>query len=72
VAELVSTLVNPWTVTRQGLLSMGLSRQEYLCWLPFHSLGDLPNLIIEPMSLALEGGFFFNTIEPQGKALIVA
>ena len=44
-------------------MSMGLSRQE--CWsgLPFPSPGDLEG--IEPMSLALAGGFF--TIEPPGK-----
>ena len=39
-----------WTVDRQDPLCVGFSRQE--CWngLPFHSLGDLPNLGIDPKS----------------------
>ena len=55
----------PWIVAHQAPLSMGLPRKE--CWsgLPFPSLGDLPDLRIEPTSPALAGGFF--TIEPPGK-----
>ena len=40
---------------------MGFSRQEYWSGLPFPLPGDLPNLGIEPASLApptLAGGFF--------------
>ena len=50
---------------RQALLSMGFPRQE--CWsgLPFPSPGDLPNPGIQPVSLALAGGFF--TAEPPRK-----
>ena len=41
--------------------SMGFSRQEYWCWLPFPTLGDLPDPGVKPMSLAssaLAGRFF--------------
>ena len=40
---------------------MGFSRQEYWCWLPFPTLGDLPDPGVKPMSLAssaLAGRFF--------------
>ena len=43
-----------WTVALQAPLSMGFSRQEYWCGLPFPSPGDLPNPEIEPGSPALE------------------
>ena len=55
----------PWTVAHQALLSMGFSRQKYWNMLPFPSPGDLSNLGIKPMSLALTGRFF--TTEPPGK-----
>jgi len=48
-------------------LSMGFSREEYWCGLPFLPPGDLLNPEIEPMSAAspaLTGGFF--TTEPPG------
>ena len=45
-------LCNLWTVTCQALLSMGFSRQKYWSWLPCHSPGDLPNSVIEPISLS--------------------
>ena len=41
----------PWTVAYQAPLSMEFSRQGY--W-GFPSAGDLPNLKIEPRSLALQ------------------
>ena len=50
-----------WTVARQALLSMGLSRQEYWSELPWPPPGDLPNPRVKPMSLnfpALAGRFF--------------
>ena len=56
-----------WTVAFQASLSMGFSRQEYCCGLPFPSLGDLPDPGIQPVSLALAGGFF--TTEPLRKPL---
>ena len=53
------------TVAFQASLSMGFSRQEYYCGLPFPSLGDLPDPGIEPASLVLADGFF--TTEPPRK-----
>ena len=41
----------PWTVARQGSLSMGFSRQEHWSGLPFPSPGDRPNPGIESASL---------------------
>ena len=38
----------PWTEAHQAPLSMGFSRQEYWCGLPFPFPGDLPNPGIEP------------------------
>ena len=45
---------------------MEFSRQEYLSGLPFPSLGDLPNLGIEPGSPALEADALLT--EPPGNA----
>ena len=44
-----------WTVARQALLSTGFSRQEYWSGLPLPSPGDLPSVMIEPVSPALQG-----------------
>ena len=66
----IRLFVTSWTVAHQAPLSMGFSRQEYWSGLPFPSLGDLPNLGIEPVSLeapALAGGFF--STELPGKPL---
>ena len=60
--QLVETV---WTVARQAPLSMGFSRQEYWCELPFAPPGDLPDPGIKPTSPELAGGFF--TTEPRGK-----
>ena len=49
VAQLCLTLCNP---IHQALLSMGLSRQEYWCGLPFPLPGDLPD---SKMKLASPG-----------------
>ena len=55
VAELYATLCDPMDCTaHQVLLSMGFSMQGYWSGLPFPSPGDLPNLGIEPRSLALQ------------------
>ena len=43
----------PWTVARQGPLSMEISRREYWSGLPFPSPGDLPDPGTEPGSPAL-------------------
>ena len=48
------TLVTPWMVACQALLSMGFSRQAYWSGLPFPSAGDLPEPGIEPRSPALQ------------------
>ena len=50
VAQWCPTLVTPWPVTWQSLLSVGLPKQENWSGLPFPSPGDLPNPGIEPMS----------------------
>ena len=41
VSNSCATLMTPWTVAHQALLSMGLSRQEYWSGLPFPSPMDL-------------------------------
>ena len=59
-----------WTVAYEAPLSMGFSRQENWSEWSFLSLGDLPNLEIEPtspVSHALVGRFF--TTEPPGKPI---
>ena len=60
------SLTTPWTVARQAPQSIGFSRQEYWSGLPFLSLGDLPNLEIEPASPALAGGFFTTETVNEG------
>ena len=55
----------PWTVAHQAPPSMGFSRQEYWCGLPFPSPGDLPDPGIEPRSPALQADTL--TSEPPGK-----
>ena len=54
VAKSCLTLATPWTAACQTRLSIGFSRQEYWSRLPFPSPGDLPDLGIEPRSLALQ------------------
>ena len=41
----------PWTVVSQAPLSMGFSRQEYWCGLPFPPPGKVPHPGIKPLSL---------------------
>ena len=49
-----------WVVVRQAPLSMRFPRQEYRSWLPFPTLGDLPDPGSNPalVSPALASGFF--------------
>ena len=57
----VQLFMTAWTVARQALLSVELSRQESWSRLPFPSPGDLPHPEIEPaylMSPVLAGRFF--------------
>ena len=51
------SFATPWTVACQAPLSMGFPRQEYWSVLPFPSPRELPEPGIEPVSLALAGGF---------------
>ena len=46
--------MTPWTVAHQASLSMEFLRQEYGSGKLFLSPGYLPNLGIEPRSLALQ------------------
>ena len=52
VVKLCLTLVTPWSVVGQALLSIGFPREEHWSGLPFPSLGDLPNPGIKPRSPA--------------------
>ena len=49
----VQLFVTPWTIACQAPLSVGFPRQEHWTGLPFSSLGDFPDLGIEPMSCLL-------------------
>ena len=68
VAKSYLTLAIPWTVAHQSPLSMGFSRQEYWSGLPFPSPGDLPNLMMEPRSPALQADSLLT--EPPGNEVI--
>ena len=70
VTKLCLTLCDPWTVARQGPLSMGFPRQEYWSGLPFSSPGDLSDPGIKHGSLALEADAL--TSEPPGKPSLEA
>ena len=50
----MSDSATPWTVAHKAPPSVGFSRQEYWCGLPFLSPGDLPDLGIEPRSPSLQ------------------
>ena len=54
VAQLCPALCDPMTIACQTPPSIGFFRQKYWSGLPFPSPGDLPNLGIEPRSLALQ------------------
>ena len=60
--------MTPLTIDLQASLSMGFHRQKYWSGLPFTSPGYLPDPGIEPVSLALAGGFF--TTEPPEVLLL--
>ena len=52
----------PETVAHQASLSMGFHKQEHWSGLPFLPPGDLPDLGIEPGSLAMQAvSFIFFT-----------
>ena len=61
IVELLSSVrlfCNLMDYSPPGSSSMGFSWEEYWSGLPFPSPGELPNPGIEPVSLALAGGFF--------------
>ena len=62
VAKSCLTLVKPWVVARQALLSMGFSRQEYWTGLPFPSPGDLPDPGMKPKSTVLQADSLLNEL----------
>ena len=64
--QLCSILCESVTIVHQVPLSMEFSRQEYWTGWPFPSPGDLPNLGIEPESLALQADSLPS--EPPGKS----
>ena len=63
--SVMSDSCDPMDWTRQAPLSVGFSRQEYWCGLPFPSPGDLPNPGIKPRSPALQADSLPS--EPPGK-----
>ena len=65
VTKLCLTLRNAMDCSPQASLSMGFSRQEYWCGLPFPFPGNLPYLGIEPASQAL---YFFLLLSHQGSS----
>ena len=67
VAQSCPTLCDLWTIAHQAPLSMGFSRQEYWCGLPFPSPGDLPDPGIEPRSPTMQADAL--TSAPPGKPL---
>ena len=66
VAKSRPTLATPWTLARQALLSMELSRQAHWSGVPSPPPGDLPHPGIEPGSPALQADSL--PTELQGKA----
>ena len=61
----VQLLGIPWTLARQALLSMGLTRQEHWSGLPFPPPEELADPGIEPESPALQADSSLS--EPPGK-----
>ena len=57
MAKLCLTLVTPWTIACQALLSMRFFRQKYWSGLSFPSPGDLLELGIKPGSPALQANY---------------
>ena len=56
-SESLSVMSNslwPHRLALQAPLSMGFSKQEYWCGLPFPTSGDLPDTEVEPRSPALQ------------------
>ena len=64
----VQLCATPWTVVCR-ILSMEFSRQEYQNRLPFPTPGDLPDLVIKPVSLASPALARDFTTVPPGKPI---
>ena len=69
VAQSCPTLCDPMDCSPQAPPSMGFSKQEYWSGLLFPSLGDLPDLRIEPWSPVLQAASLPS--EPPGKFLTI-
>ena len=65
--SVVSDSATPWTITQQGPLPMGFSRQDYWGGLPCSAPGDLPIPGIEPRSPTLQANSLPS--EPPGKPM---
>ena len=61
----LSTSATPWTVARQASLPMGFPRREYWNRLLFPSLGDLPDLGIEPGVSCIAGRLYHLSFQPS-------
>ena len=70
LAKSCLTLVTPWTVAYQPLLSMGFPRQEYCSGLPFPFPGDLPDPGIKPVSPTLQVDSL--PLKPLGNVLLIS
>ena len=66
-AQLCPTLCNPMDHTPPASSVHGVFQQEHWSGLPFLPPGGLPVSGVEPVLLALAGGFF--TTEPPGQAI---
>ena len=71
VAQSYPALCDPMDVARQAPLSMEFSRQEYFDELPFLSPGDIPNLVIEPRSPALQADALLSELLRKHKEMYV-
>ena len=66
-----ASFVTPWTVAHQDPRSIGFPKPEFWSELPFPPPGNLPNLGIEPLSLALADGFFTTEQMANGSVEVV-
>ena len=66
--SVASDSATPGTVAHQAPLSIAFPRQEHWSGLPFPSLADLPDPVIEPRSSALQGDSVLSKLPvKQGK-----
>ena len=65
VAQLCPTLCNPMDYSLPGSSVHGIFQVRIFEWVAISSSGDLSDLVIEPTSPALAGGFFI-TEPPEG------